>query len=85
MDKKHLLLITVGLALILLATSAHAQSANAVFSGPQNMDAGLQNGMNNLTGYVHFLPLYVSMPKAKEFGLSEGGQAYRGPHSEASA
>jgi hypothetical protein len=66
MDKKHLLAITTGLGLIVLATSAHAQSSNAVFSGPQNMDAGLQNGMNNLTGYVYFLPLYANIREAKE-------------------
>jgi hypothetical protein len=37
---------------VVLAVTAHAQSANAVFAGPQNMDQGLQNGLNNITGYV---------------------------------
>ena len=37
---------------LVVALSAHAQSASAVFAGPQNMDQGLQNGLNNITGYV---------------------------------
>jgi hypothetical protein len=61
MDKKHLIPIAGGIALILLATSAHAQSASAVFSGPQNMDAGLQSGMNNLTGYVYAILKFLSL------------------------
>jgi hypothetical protein len=61
MHKKHLLAIAAGLALIVLAGSAHAQSTSAVFSGPQNMDAGLQNGMNNLTGYVYAILKFLSL------------------------
>jgi len=61
MDKKYLLAIGACLALGLLATSSHAQSASAVFSGPQNMDAGLQNGMNNLTGYVYAILKFLSL------------------------
>jgi hypothetical protein len=63
-----LLLATAGLTLA--AGSAHAQSASAVFAGPQNMDPGLQNGLNNLTGYVCFLPLGANMLEAKRFRLS---------------
>jgi len=47
---RHWLAIAGGL--VVLAIAARAQSASAVFSGPQNMDAGLQNGLNNITGYV---------------------------------
>ena len=53
MEKRHLLAAATGLTLLAFAASAHAQSASAVFNGPQNMDAGLQNGLNNLTGYVY--------------------------------
>jgi len=38
--------------LIILVVTARAQNASAVFAGPQNMDQGLQNGLNNITGYV---------------------------------
>jgi len=62
MDKKCLLVITTGLALVVLALPAHAQSVSAVFNGPQNMDAGLQNVLNNLTAYVAFL-----LPNFKAF------------------
>jgi hypothetical protein len=61
MDKKSLLLVAAGLALIILAAPAHAQSSSAVFSGPQNMDAGLQSGMNNLTGYVYAILKFLSL------------------------
>jgi len=40
---------------------AHAQSASAVFSGPQNMDPGLQNGLNNITGYVYSILKFLSL------------------------
>jgi hypothetical protein len=61
MDKKCLLALVAGLALAALAASAHAQSASAVFNGPQNMDAGLQNGLNNLTGYVYAILKFLSL------------------------
>ncbi len=61
MDKKLLLMIAAGVALVFLATPAHAQSASAVFNGPQNMDAGLQNGLNNLTGYVYAILKFLSL------------------------
>jgi hypothetical protein len=48
--------------LLALPHSAHAQSVSAVFSGPQNMDQGLQNGLNNITGYVAFMPFDAQMP-----------------------
>ena len=61
MDRKYFLVIGTGLALAVLASSAHAQSASAVFNGPQNMDAGLQNGLNNLTGYVYAILKFLSL------------------------
>jgi hypothetical protein len=54
-----LLLLIFGL--LYLAPSLHAQSASAVFNGPQNMDAGLQNGINNLTGYVYAILKFLSL------------------------
>jgi len=39
----------------------HAQSASAIFNGPQNMDQGLQNGLNNLTGYVYSILKFLSL------------------------
>jgi hypothetical protein len=39
----------------------HAQSVSAVFSGPQNMDQGLQNGLNNITGYVYSILKFLSL------------------------
>jgi hypothetical protein len=62
MAPKHFLAFATGIALALVSTSAHAQSASAVFSGPQNMDPGLQNGLNNITGYVAFLSTHSQMP-----------------------
>jgi len=34
---------------------------SAVFSGPQNMDQGLQNGLNNITGYVYSILKFLSL------------------------
>jgi hypothetical protein len=60
--QKFLLLLFAAAAASLLATqSAHAQSASAVFSGPQNMDPGLQSGLNNLTGYVYSILKFLSL------------------------
>jgi hypothetical protein len=59
--KKCPCLILIGLGLLLLARSAHAQSASAVFSGPQNMDPGLQSGLNNLTGYIYSILKFLSL------------------------
>ena len=61
MDKKLLLVAAAGVALIFLVAPAHAQSASAVFNGPQNMDAGLQSGLNNLTGYVYAILKFLSL------------------------
>jgi len=47
--------------LLLACSSAHAQSASAVFAGPQNMDPGLQSGLNNLTGYVYSILKFLSL------------------------
>src|SRR5580698_9117674 len=44
-----------------LPHAAHAQSVSAVFSGPQNMDQGLQNGLNNITGYVYSILKFLSL------------------------
>jgi hypothetical protein len=67
---------------LLLAGGLHAQSASAVFNGPQNMDQGLQNGLNNITPYVHFLPsgmeLHVKAHCTKALGLSEEDKNARG-------
>src|SRR5580700_6459125 len=38
-----------------------AQSASAIFNGPQNMDPGLQSGLNNLTGYVYSILKFLSL------------------------
>ena len=47
--------------MVLLAVPVHAQSASAVFNGPQNMDQGLQSGLNNLTGYVYSILKFLSL------------------------
>jgi hypothetical protein len=46
------LILAAVAGLVVLTVSVHAQNASAVFAGPQNMDQGLQNGLNNITGYV---------------------------------
>ena len=46
---------------VALAHAANAQSVSAVFSGPQNMDQGLQNGLNNITGYVYSILKFLSL------------------------
>lgn len=53
------LLTIVGFLVIVVA--AHAQSASAIFNGPQNMDQGLQNGLNNITGYVYSILKFLSL------------------------
>jgi hypothetical protein len=60
MRRKHLLCLALGGCLI-LTVAAYAQSASAVFTGPQNMDAGLQSGLNNLTGYVYAVLKFLSL------------------------
>ncbi len=45
----------------LFLAHAHAQSSSAIFSGPQNMDQGLQSGMNNITGYVYAILKFLSI------------------------
>ena len=44
-----------------IAHVGYAQSSSAVFSGPQNMDQGLQSGMNNITGYVFAILKFLSI------------------------
>ena len=61
MHKKHLLFFALAFGLFLLVPATHAQSVSAVFNGPQNMDAGLQNGLNNLTGYVYAILKFLSL------------------------
>jgi hypothetical protein len=51
----------LAVAFFVFAATAHAQSASAVFSGPQNMDPGLQSGLNNLTGYVYAILKFLSL------------------------
>jgi len=55
------LVLAVCLGLLALAVSAHAQNASAVFTGPQNMDPGLQSGLNNLTGYIYSILKFLSL------------------------
>ena len=55
------LILAVVAGLAILSASAHAQSASAVFNGPQNMDQGLQSGLNNLTGYVYSILKFLSL------------------------
>jgi hypothetical protein len=81
--QKPWLLFGVGFGLLAIAAAAHAQSASAIFNGPQNMDPGLQNGLNNLTGYVPILPSYTNILKANAFRLSDGCQRCRRPHPQA--
>jgi hypothetical protein len=38
-----------------------AQSSSSVFTGPQNMDQGLQLGLNNITGYVYSILKFLSL------------------------
>jgi hypothetical protein len=59
--QKPWLLFGVGFGLLAIAAAAHAQSASAIFNGPQNMDPGLQNGLNNLTGYVYAVLKFLSL------------------------
>lgn len=44
-----------------LPVCLRAQNASAIFNGPQNMDQGLQNGLNNLTGYVYAILKFLSL------------------------
>ncbi len=60
-QRSRLFTLAVALGLLALAGSAHAQSASAIFNGPQNMDPGLQNGLNNLTGYVYAILKFLSL------------------------
>src|SRR5579862_2950975 len=61
MVKHSLFLIVVGALVLALASIAHAQNASAVFNGPQNMDQGLQMGLNNITGYVYSILKFLSL------------------------
>jgi fucose 4-O-acetylase-like acetyltransferase len=53
--------LLAAIAVIAASSSAHAQSASAVFSGPQNMDQGLQSGLNNIIGYVYSILKFLSL------------------------
>ncbi len=55
------ILFAIAVGFLLLAVAAHAQSSSAVFTGPQNMDPGLQSGLNNLTGYVYSILKFLSL------------------------
>jgi len=55
------LLLAILIGLCLLTQTTHAQNSSAIFSGPQNMDQGLQSGMNNITGYVFAILKFLSI------------------------
>ena len=55
------LILAAAVGLLCLAVSVRAQSSSAIFNGPQNMDQGLQNGLNNLTGYVYSILKFLSL------------------------
>jgi cellobiose-specific phosphotransferase system component IIC len=59
--KRRRWLLPIVLFGCLFLAHAHAQSSSAVFSGPQNMDQGLQSGMNNITGYVFAILKFLSI------------------------
>ncbi len=61
MNSKACFILFIVFGLFVFGHPAHAQSASAVFNGPQNMDAGLQNGLNNLTGYVYAILKFLSL------------------------
>jgi len=61
MAKTLRLFLAIAVGLVALSAVAHAQSASAIFNGPQNMDQGLQNGLNNLTGYVYSILKFLSL------------------------
>ena len=56
-----LLILLVAFGTLVVAVPAHAQSASAVFNGPQDMDQGLQNGLNNIIGYVYSILKFLSL------------------------
>lgn len=58
---RKLWLFAALVAVFVFATAAHAQSSNAIFNGPSNMDQGLQSGMNNVTGYVYAILKFLSI------------------------
>ncbi len=62
MTRNRLILtVLTGLFVFGLGAHLHAQTASAVFNGPQNMDQGLQSGLNNLTGYVYSILKFLSL------------------------
>ena len=72
MAKSHLLIrsptrsihrtwFAIAVGFLVFVVAAHAQNASAVFNGPQNMDQGLQNGLNNITGYVYSILKFLSL------------------------
>lgn len=62
MGRYQMLILAAGLGIFLCAAGhLHAQNASAVFNGPQNMDQGLQTGLNNITGYVYSILKFLSL------------------------
>jgi hypothetical protein len=61
MPKSIASIIFLFTAALLLGPVAHAQTASAVFNGPQNMDQGLATGLNNITGYVYAVLKFLSL------------------------
>ena len=53
LKQRRWLLPVILIGCFFVVHAVHAQTSSAVFSGPQNMDQGLQSGMNNITGYVY--------------------------------
>ena len=76
MDKSRSLRLAFGLVLfgswLAVPHPLCAHSVSAVFSGPQNMDQGLHNGLNNITGYVALLPVKTKALETKWFKIYEG-------------
>jgi type IV secretory pathway VirB2 component (pilin) len=61
LKQRRWLLPVLAIGCLFAAHALHAQSSSAIFSGPQNMDQGLQAGMNNITGYVYAILKFLSI------------------------
>lgn len=63
LSRKLWLLAAVLVGFFLLSGIAHAQTttSDAIFNGPQNMDQGLQSGLNNITGYAYAILKFLSV------------------------
>lgn len=63
LSRKLWLLAAVLVGSFLLSGVAFAQTttSDAIFNGPQNMDQGLQSGLNNITGYAYAILKFLSV------------------------